>query len=286
MAKTQRVKVSVLTAREVQIFQKKIYDHFEKYGRDFAWRRTRNPYRILVSEIMLQQTQTARVEKKFPEFLHAFSDFHTLARAPLARVLTVWQGMGYNRRAVALKKTAEIVMKKYHGRLPRTVAELDALPGIGMHTAGSIRAFAFNLPAVFIETNIRTVFIHEFFSDTLRVHDRVLLLLIEQTLDRVHPRRWYWALMDYGVMLKKKFKNPSRRSAQYHAQSKFEGSHRQVRGMILKVLIAEKRASFATLSQKIPAPSARIRTALKELEHEHFLCKKGGVYMVSQAKFL
>lgn len=264
-----------MSIRRVQAFQKKIYGHFEKYGRDFLWRRARDPYQILVSEIMLQQTQTSRVEKKFPEFIKAFPDFITLARAPLSRVLAVWQGMGYNRRAIALKKTTEIVIKKYKGKLPKSVETLDALPGIGVHTAGSIRAFAFNLPAVFIETNIRTVFIHEFFLKRARVHDRALLPLVEQTFDRANPRRWYYALMDYGVMLKKKHVNPSRRSAHYHAQSKFEGSHRQVRGMILKALVAEKNMSLPSLLKCMPTEPLRIRTAVRELQKEGFLKRKG-----------
>lgn len=258
----------------IHAFQKKIYDHFKKHGRDFPWRKTRDPYHIFVSEVMLQQTGVARVEKKFPEFIQAFPNFKTLSRVPLARVLALWQGMGYNRRAIALKSAADIVMKKYKGRLPQSVEALDDLPGIGMHTAGSICAFAFNLPAVFIETNIRAVFIHEFFPSSAQVSDREIIPLVEQTLDRVNPRLWYYALMDYGVMLKKKYANPSRRSAHYHAQSKFEGSHRQVRGMILKTLVANKKISLKKLFDHVTVEPARIHAALDELKKEGFLAVK------------
>lgn len=220
---------------------------------------------------MLQQTGVVRVEKKFSEFIKAFPDFKTLARAPLARVLAVWQGMGYNRRAIALKSAAEIVVKKYKGKLPQSVEALDALPGIGVHTAGSVRAFAFNLPAVFIETNIRTVFIHEFFPPNTKVRDSEIMPLVEQALDRANSRLWYYALMDYGVMLKKKYKNPSRRSAHYHTQSKFEGSHRQVRGAVLKALIQKGAQTETGLCKTVGAPRAVVVQAVKELIKEGFI---------------
>jgi len=163
------------------------------------WRETSDPYRILVSEIMLQQTQVQRVETKYKEFIAAFPAFPSLARAPLREVLRVWQGMGYNRRAIALRKIAQRVVAEYDGGLPDSVATLRTFPGIGAATAGAIVAFAFNKPTVFLETNSRRVFLHVFFAGRQRVKDSDILPLVETTLDREKPRQWYYALMDYGA---------------------------------------------------------------------------------------
>jgi A/G-specific adenine glycosylase len=201
------------------------------------WRETRDPYCILVSEIMLQQTQVSRVEEKYPKFIKAFPNFKALDRAPLVKVYGEWQGMGYNRRALALKKTAHIVVNDYDGALPQTFEELRTLSGIGKATASSIMAFAFNLPAVFVETNIRTVFIHFFFKNRKKVADEEILPLVEQSLYKRNPRIWYWALMDYGTMLKKSGEDKNIRTKHYKKQGRFEGSRRQKRGKILKILL-------------------------------------------------
>lgn len=201
------------------------------------WRETQDPYCILVSEIMLQQTQVARVEEKYPRFIKAFPGFGALDKAELARVYGVWQGMGYNRRALVLKKIAHIVVNDYKGALPQTHEELCTLPGIGKATASSIMAFAFNLPAVFVETNIRTVFIHFFFRNRKKVADEEILPLVELCLYRKNPRMWYWALMDYGTMLKKSGEDKNMRSKHYKKQGRFEGSRRQKRGKILRMLL-------------------------------------------------
>lgn len=147
-------------------FQKTIRARYHAHPRPMPWRRTRDrrdPYKILVSEIMLQQTQVAHVIPFYKNFIKKFPDFATLAQAKTADILLAWQGLGYNRRPLALQKLAREVTIKHNGRLPRIAAELIKLPGIGPYTAGAIRAFAFNEPDVFIETNIRRVFIHFFF---------------------------------------------------------------------------------------------------------------------------
>jgi A/G-specific adenine glycosylase len=172
-----------LSSAAIRSFRQKIYRYYRSHGRALPWRTTRNPYHILVSEIMLQQTQVERVLQKYPQFVTAFPDFKTLAKAPLRKILHVWQGMGYNRRALFLKKIAVAVVEKFNGRLPRTIEELMSLSGIGKNTAASISAFAFNKPVAFIETNIRSVFIHCFFQDQDDVNDREILPLVEKTLD-------------------------------------------------------------------------------------------------------
>jgi len=240
-----------LNQKQIKAFQHKIKNFYKKNRRDLPWRRSISSYRTVVSEIMLQQTQVPRVMTKFPEFIKAFPNFKQLAQAPLRDVLKVWQGMGYNRRAKYLKEIAQIMTKKYNGKLPNTFEELQTLPGIGPNTAASITAFAYNKPVIFIETNIRSVYIHEFFPNKNDVHDKDLMSLIEQTLDTKHPRDWYSALMDYGTKLKLENKNPSRKSKHYTKQSKFEGSDRQIRGQILKLLTEHEKLSEKKLISEI-----------------------------------
>lgn len=245
------------------------------------WRVRITPYHILVSEVMLQQTQVERVMKKFPEFVAAFPDFRVLARAPLPRVLRVWQGMGYNRRVPALSRIARRVLREFGGALPRDPAVLESLPGIGHATANSIAAFAFNAPVAFIETNIRRAFIHHFFPRNKNVSDKELMPFVEAALDRRRPREWYWALMDYGAMLgrTRRRSNPNRRSRHYTRQSRFEGSVRQARGAVLRALV-EKPMSFAELKRATQVDAGRLREALKGLEKEKFIFMRSGSYVL------
>ena len=119
------------------VFRKQILQHYRLTGRDLPWRRTRDPYRILVSEIMLQQTQAERVKTFYEKFIKRFPNFAALAKAKKSDVLGAWQGLGYNRRALALHKIAGIVVKKYNGQLPREREALESLPGVGPYTAGA-----------------------------------------------------------------------------------------------------------------------------------------------------
>jgi A/G-specific adenine glycosylase len=252
-------------------FQQMVLSYYNNYGREMAWRDTTDPYQILVSEIMLQQTQVERVKIKFPEFIKAFPDFASLAVAPLDNVLSVWQGMGYNRRAIAIQKCAIRVMNEYNGILPADVDLLVTFPGIGRATASSIAAFAFNLPVVFIETNIRRVFIHFFFSDTDTVSDADLLPIVEKSLYKENPRVWYWALMDLGSALKKTVPNPNRRSVHYSKQSPFEGSDREIRGIIIRMLLVEPGMSEKQLLAIRIEDPVRIKKILAALISEGFI---------------
>ena len=276
----RRNKAKKLTPTAVRAFRKKIYDYYRAQGRDLPWRKTRNPYRILISEIMLQQTQVERVLEKYKEFLIAFRDFSSLARAPLRKLLAVWQGMGYNRRALALKALAQKVVNEHHGRLPSDPEQLLALPGIGKYTAGAVLGFAFNKPVVFMDTNIRRVFIHVFFHERENISDEDILPLVQQTLDASDPRKWYNALMDYGAMLKKEQGNPNRRSAHYTRQSPFENSNRQVRGMILKTLVKEAPLTAARIVKKTGMDTERVKKNLVQLEKEGFIKKQGRNYSI------
>lgn len=217
-------------------FTETIRDFYEKAGRDLPWRHGITPYRVVVSEIMLQQTQAPRVVRKFDPFMKKFPSFAALAKASTLEVLREWQGLGYNRRGLNLHRLAQIVMDKHKGKLPKTYDELIDLPGIGPNTAGSILAFAFNIPRPFIETNIRSVYIHFFFPEVekkegrkacKKIKDDQLFPFIIKTLlqkkNQANPREWYYALMDYGVHLKKTLPNPSRRSAHHVRQSALKG---------------------------------------------------------------
>lgn len=268
-------------------FQKKILDFYAKNGRSLPWRRTRDPYRILVSEVMLQQTQTHRVEPKYAAFLKKFPTIRTLAQAPLRDVLAVWQGLGYNRRARNLHRAAQSIT----ARFPRTYEQLLALPGVGPYTAGAVMAFAFNKPVVMIETNIRTVFLHEFFPSPRRslsgggraprkITDTELLPLIAKTLPKKNIREWYYALMDYGSFLKQKHPNPSRRSAHHAMQSKFEGSDRQIRGRIIRALVGVSEQTKAELRKAAGTDEARFTKIAAALIAEGLLTFDRGRYRI------
>lgn len=255
-------------------FQETVWDFYHRFGRSFVWRNAKDPYKITISEVMLQQTQTFRVIEKYDQFIDTFSSFEILAGASLHDVLSVWQGLGYNRRGKFLHQLAQQVVEEYKGVLPDDPVLLLKLPGIGPATAASICAFAFNKPTVFIETNIRAVFIHFFFKDKQTVHDNDIFPLIEQTIDTENPREWYYALMDYGVMLKRTTLNPSRKSKHYARQSKFEGSTRQIRGQIIKQLTDEKRVVLQALKDRLPFEINRIEEVIQDLKQEQMITVK------------
>lgn len=262
-------------------FKEFIWHFYHTNKRDFAWRNIDNPYFVLVSEIMLQQTQTHRVVNKYQEFITRFNTLNALATASLHDVLTVWQGLGYYRRARFLHQLAQKVVTEYAGSLPQDPKILQRLPGIGPNTAGSMCAFAFNQPAIFIETNIRTVFLHSFFRDKADITDKELFPLIAATVDQHNPREWYYALMDYGVFLKSHMVNPNRKSAHYTKQSKFKGSDRQIRAQILKLIVNNKSMSHQNILQHFGPNSDRIERIIKELISEHFLKKINDIYFVA-----
>lgn len=252
-----------------------MWRYYRQHRRDMPWRHRPTPYQVVVSEVMLQQTQVSRVLTKYPQFLAMFPNWRSLAAAPLPVVLGVWQGMGYNRRALNLQRLAQAVIGEHGGRLPAEPAVLQQLPGIGPGTAGAIAAFAFNRPVVFIETNIRRVFIHHFFADQTAVPDRDILPLVDQTLDRHRPRQWYYALMDYGAYLATTVPNPNRRSRHYVRQSKFEGSDRQIRGAIVRLLLEFPVLTAQDVVNRFPGqPPDRIIKILDQLTKEGLISQR------------
>jgi len=216
--------------------------------------------------MMLQQTQTARVISKYNEFVSAFPDLPTLASAPLRDVLLVWQGLGYNRRALALQRTAQEVVVQLHGQVPSDPEVLQRFPGIGSYTAAAIAAIAFNKPTVFIETNIRTVFLHCFFERSEKITDRDILPLVKATLETEKPREWYYALFDYGAMLKRQRKAIPR--VTQHRQSPFRGSNREIRGRILRLLLTHESITTREVVELLNQNSERVRQILVQFQKE------------------
>lgn len=268
-----------LSESQIREFQAFIHAQQETLWRDFAWRQTDDPYNIVVSEIMLQQTQTSRVVEKYARWITKFPTFEALAQASQREVLSYWSGLGYNRRGIALHKSAQKVVQEFGGVLPNDPQILKTFPGIGPYTAGAICAFAFNKPTVFIETNIRAVFIQTFFANTEeKIADTTLLSLIEKTLDRTNPRRWYYALMDYGVVVKQVCANPSRKSKHHAKQSKFEGSERQIRGGIIRALAEYPKLTYNELIEVLGRDPVRIERNLQKLCEEKMVHSNGELF--------
>jgi len=263
------------TDAQMRDFRERVWAHYATQGRQMAWREAPSPYNVVISEVMLQQTQVDRVRQKFAEWIARWNGFETLSGASTAEVLTAWQGLGYNRRALWIKELADRVVGEHGGVLPASQAELTQFRGIGPNTAGAILAYAHNLPVVFIETNIRRVFIHEFFPDEEGVSDTDILPLVERVLDVEHPREWYWALMDYGAMLSREVVNPNRRSRHYTKQSAFEGSHRQLRGAIVAALAAQPSLDIRILEGLVGRSRSELERAIDGLAADGFLSREG-----------
>ncbi len=249
--------------------------------RDMPWRRDTRGYYVLVSELMLQQTQVDRVIPKFNNFITRFPDMESLAEAPLAEVLRAWQGLGYNRRAKYLRDTAQAVVEVFQSRMPDTPEELMRLPGVGENTAGAICAYVFNQPVTFVETNIRTVYFHHFFPDGEKVSDKELRPLISKTLDREYPREFYWALMDYGSWLKKQGVGSVHQSQQYKKQPKLKGSVREIRGEIIRRL-AIGDVTLLQL-QSIFLADERLEPALAGLLRDGLIVEDGTKYYLTRS---
>jgi len=252
-------------------FQETIWEKGRELFRDMPWRADTRPYYVMVSEIMLQQTQVDRVIPKFEAFIERFPTVELLAKASLGEVLQMWSGLGYNRRAKFLHEAAIKIMGEYDGIFPDTPEGLISLPGIGVNTAGAILAYSFNSPSIFIETNIRTVYFYHFFLEREVVSDTELRAVVEATIDTEHPREWYWAMMDYGSFLKRQGIGQNNKSRHYKKQSPLKGSVREVRGQILKLLTT---ADFNEIELRTELlADERFEPALTSLEKEGLILK-------------
>lgn len=260
--------------KSTSAFQEVVWQKADELYRDMPWRRDTRPYYVLVSEIMLQQTQVDRVIPKFEAFIAAFPTIEALAAASLSDVLTLWSGLGYNRRAKFLHEAARKITTEFNGIFPDTADGLVSLPGVGVNTAGAILAYSFNQPVVYIETNVRTVYFHHFFEDDTTVSDREIRELAEQTVDREHPREWYWALMDYGAYLKRQGAGRNDKSKHYKKQSALKGSVREVRGQIIKELSGGDLPEAEL--RKVLNADERFESALTGLQRDGLIQETGG----------
>jgi len=239
------------------------------------WRGVDDAYGVLVSEVMLQQTQVARVTDRWGEWMTAFPTIDALAAAPLALVLERWQGLGYNRRAMAFKRCAEEVAARFAGVLPADPALLATLPGIGPATAGAVACYAYRMPVPFIETNVRAALLHAFFAGSDDVPDRALAPIAEAVWDRDDPREWGYALTDYGAHLKRTLPNPSRRSRHHTRQSRFEGSRRQKRAALLRAVLGSPGSPADAYAEGTGIAVAEALELLETLAAEGFLLRSG-----------
>lgn len=279
-------------ARALDEFCDLVWQEGLRFYRDLPWRNTCDPYAIWISEVMLQQTQVARVDGRWQSWLRHFPTVEALAQAPQADVLAEWQGMGYNRRALALHRAAK-ALAEAGGSFPHDASELLALPGVGPATAAGIRAFAFNLRGVYLETNVRTVFLHELFPCEEGVPDKRLVPLVDAACPDDDVRGWYYALLDYGAHLKRTVPNPSRRSRSHVRQASFEGSHRQKRAAVVRMLlsagprgVSAKEVACALTLGELDAGRDAVDDAyacrlLEELAAEGFCARMGGVWVIA-----
>lgn len=260
---------------------KALKSHYKKEGRaHLPWRKTRDPYRILVSELMLQQTQVDRVIPYYTAFLKRFPTVRALSRAPLSEVLRAWQGLGYNRRAKFLHEAAKAVASRR--AFPRTAEALEELPGVGHYTARAVATFAFNERVSLIETNVRTVLFHHLILPH-GIKDKNLLPLVEELLkrSRMEPRDFYAAMMDYGSSLKRSGVRLNHQSANYRKQSKFKGSARELRGAILRELL-QHRATLSALVHRIPRNKEEVSRELARLVAEGLVSLHGRYFSVDK----
>ena len=301
---------TVMSEQNIKNFQQAIWDFYKTNRRDFPWRETTDPYKILVSEIMLQQTQTDRVIRYYEKWLKRFPDFKTLAAATFSEIYPYWQGLGYNRRGLNLQKVAQKAVLEYRGTLPKEVDLLEEFPGIGPYTARAVSIFSFNTPVACIETNIRRVFIHHFFPESRnhaeinvqtrarpalpdrpspelrgkKIDDEEILKIAERALPAGKAREWHWALMDYGTHLKSQVPNPNRRHKNYRIQPKFEGSLRQIRGAALRILSGES-ANLKNLTARIQKATEqdteRIKKVIETLEKERLIKQDNNIYSLN-----
>ncbi|MCL2762947.1 MAG: A/G-specific adenine glycosylase [Treponema sp.] len=272
-------------------FREIVFSNYRQAGRKFPWRGVKispgdvspgdlSPWGVMVSEFMLQQTQTERVIPYWEEWMRLWPRPRDLAKASLEEALRAWSGLGYNRRCCYLKNSAAIIAEEHKDRVPDTPGALRLLPGIGPYIAGAIACFAYNHPSVFIETNIRSTIIHCFFPDRNDVKDSEIFPILEKSLYKKDPRTWYYALMDYGASLKKLTENPSRRSAHYIRQSPFIGSFRQARGKVIRTLVSMGPSKAEEIEMACELSREKLYRVLERLEKESLVAEEKGIYRI------
>ena len=265
---------SRINKAKIKSFQEKILNWWEENKRNFPWRETTDPYYIMVSEIMLQQTQAPRVVQKYLDFINKYSTIRGLANTSQSELLSLWSGLGYNRRALWLQEAARILLELEE--FPQTPKELQELKGIGPYSARSILIFAFNKDIATVDTNIRRILIAEGFAEE-NTSEKDLLRIAEQLLPKSRSRDWHNALMDYGSMVLTASKTGIKPTSQ---QNRFKGSEREKRGKILKFLLAKKSATIATLSKIVNASKEQVEPILDKMIKDGLIVKIKEKYKV------
>ena len=286
-----------------------IADWYVTFGRDLPWRKSNDPYKILVSEIMLQQTQVARVIPKYEAFLNAFPTLPLLAEASVSDVIKIWSGMGYNNRAVRLHKLARFVVNELNNQLPCTAEELIKLPGVGPYTAAAIACFAFGSSDPVLDTNIYRV-LSRIFHGTTPPSKKVINILAAEVIparSTVSASHWSQALMDIGSSFcsirrpacrecpaksycsaAPDLENPkdlslaAKSSPSIPKQSKFIGSARYYRGKIIDILIGagDQGSRVENLYVLLGYPAINIPQLLNGLESDGLIKQVNGfVYL-------
>ncbi len=255
--------MSALDNSSIASFQDSILEWYRVYGRELPWRGDSDPYHILVSEVMLQQTQVDRVIPKYIAFLERFPALKALAEASTADVLRQWKGLGYNRRALNLKRAAEAVMERHAGDLPKSVGELEKLPGIGRYTAHAVACFAFGAQVPVVDTNVRRVL-----SDWIgrELSDSETWAVAQHLMPVGNANDWNQALMDYGALVKRATPRHTVKPAE-----PFATSNRFWRGRIIDALREQHTLTVEGLLGALPYPNRdeqRVRRLLLTLHEE------------------
>jgi A/G-specific adenine glycosylase len=272
-----------ISSGKIDAFKEAVYSNYKESKRTFPWRTNTNPWGILVSEFMLQQTQTERVVEYWNKWMNKWPTPKMFHKASLEDALRAWSGLGYNRRCCHLKDCARRIVREYDGEIPDKPGDLEQLQGIGPYTARAVPCFAYNVPTVFIETNIRAAVLHFFFKEEDKVKDKELLPILKTCLDQNDPRTWYWALMDYGAALKRLTPNPNRRSAHYTRQSPFAGSFRQLRGAVIRALVQDGPADKEELRRRSGIERDEdLYLAVNALEKELMVAEVNGIYQIRE----
>lgn len=275
-----------ISSESIDAFKEAVYSNYEKNKRVFPWRTNTNPWGILVSEFMLQQTQTERVLDYWEKWIDRWPSPRIFHKASLEDALRAWNGLGYNRRCYFLKDTARRIVREYDGEIPDRPKDLEELPGIGPYTARAVPCFAYNVPSVFIETNIRAAVLHFFFKEGNRVKDKELVPILKACLDQDDPRTWYWALMDYGAALKNVTDNPNHRSAHYSRQTPYDGSFRQLRGAVMRALLEGGPAGKKNLQKRSGIESEEeLYQVVEALKNDYLVAEMEGIYRIREKDF-
>jgi A/G-specific adenine glycosylase len=274
---SSKICLSDITQEQIQCFQKKVSSFYKRNRRQLPWRNTTDPYNILLSELMLQQTQVNRVILYYAKWITKWPTIDALASASLTEILDAWMGLGYNTRAVNLHKTARKIVTKFNSDVLEGMKHYKDLPGVGKYTSQAVQIFSANADIITVDTNIRRIFINEF-NLSEKVTDKALWELAGRCLPRGKSRDWHNALMDYGALFLTAKKTGIKPKTK---QSRFEGSDRQIRARILRCLLKEKM-SLSELEKTLEIEQMRLRQILDKMSTEKIVMEKNNSYQLGE----